>query len=59
VGGTGITIGGIVGGIVCGYLSDKLFQSRRPPVAFIFYIGQVVLASSCSVSRPARWPRPS
>jgi len=40
--GTGITIGGIVGGIVCGYLSDKLFQSRRPPVAFIFYIGQVV-----------------
>lgn len=37
----GITIGGIVGGIVCGYLSDKVFQSRRPPVAFIFYLGQI------------------
>jgi MFS transporter, OPA family, glycerol-3-phosphate transporter len=40
--GTGITIGGILGGLICGYLSDKLFQSRRPPVAFIFYIGQIV-----------------
>jgi OPA family glycerol-3-phosphate transporter-like MFS transporter len=27
---------------LCGYLSDHWFQSRRPPVAFIFYIGQVV-----------------
>jgi OPA family glycerol-3-phosphate transporter-like MFS transporter len=40
--GTGVTIGGIVGGLVCGWLSDRLFQSRRPPVAFIFYIGQAV-----------------
>lgn len=40
--GTGITIGGIVGGVVCGWLSDKLFHSRRPPVAFIFYLGQIV-----------------
>jgi OPA family glycerol-3-phosphate transporter-like MFS transporter len=40
--GTGITIGGIIGGLVAGTLSDRLFQSRRPPVAFIFYIGQVV-----------------
>jgi OPA family glycerol-3-phosphate transporter-like MFS transporter len=39
--GIGITIGGICGGILCGFLSDKLFQSRRPPVAFIFYIGQI------------------
>ncbi len=38
----GITIGGILGGILCGWMSDKLFQSRRPPVAFIFYIGQVI-----------------
>lgn len=38
----GITIGGICGGLICGYLSDKVFQSRRPPVAFIFYIGQIV-----------------
>jgi len=27
---------------LCGYLSDRCFQSRRPPVAFIFYIGQIV-----------------
>jgi len=40
--GTGITIGGILGGLICGFLSDKLFQSRRPPVAFIFYLGQIV-----------------
>ena len=40
--GTGITIGGIVGGLVCGWLSDRLFHSRRPPVAFIFYLGQIV-----------------
>jgi OPA family glycerol-3-phosphate transporter-like MFS transporter len=40
--GLGITIGGILGGIVCGWMSDKLFQSRRPPVAFIFYWGQVL-----------------
>ena len=38
----GITVGGIVGGLLCGYMSDRLFQSRRPPVAFIFYIGQII-----------------
>ncbi len=38
----GITVGGILGGLICGYLSDWAFQSRRPPVAFIFYIGQIV-----------------
>lgn len=38
----GITVGGILGGLLCGYMSDKFFQSRRPPVAFIFYIGQIV-----------------
>ncbi|MDA8242809.1 MAG: MFS transporter [Elusimicrobia bacterium] len=37
----GITVGGIVGGMLCGVISDKLFQSRRPPVAFIFYLGQI------------------
>lgn len=38
----GITVGGILGGLLCGYLSDRVFGSRRPPVAFIFYIGQIV-----------------
>ena len=38
----GITVGGIVGGLVCGWMSDKVFHSRRPPVAFIFYLGQIL-----------------
>jgi len=38
----GVTVGGILGGLLCGYLSDRWFQSRRPPVAFIFYLGQIV-----------------
>jgi len=37
----GITLGGIAGGLLCGVLSDRVFQSRRPPVAFIFYLGQI------------------
>jgi len=40
--GTGITIGGIVGGLLAGSMSDYFFQSRRPPVAFIFYLLQAV-----------------
>ncbi|MBI4851936.1 MAG: MFS transporter [Acidobacteria bacterium] len=40
--GLGITIGGILGGLLCGFLSDRVFQSRRPPVAFIFYMAQIV-----------------
>jgi OPA family glycerol-3-phosphate transporter-like MFS transporter len=38
----GITVGGILGGLLCGFLSDRVFESRRPPVAFIFYIGQII-----------------
>lgn len=40
---TGIAfmMGGIMGGLLCGWMSDKLFQSRRPPVAFFFYLVQV------------------
>ncbi len=38
----GVTVGGICGGLLCGWMSDKLFQSRRPPVAFIFYLAQIV-----------------
>ena len=39
---TGITVGGIIGGLLCGYVSDAFFQSRRAPVAFVFYLGQIV-----------------
>ena len=38
----GVTLGGIAGGLLCGYLSDRVFHSRRPPVAFLFYIGQIL-----------------
>lgn len=39
----GLTIGGIIGGFSIGILSDRLFQSRRPPVAAIFYAVQIPL----------------
>jgi len=39
--GPGIAAGGVLGGLICGWLSDHVFQSRRPPVAFIFYLFQV------------------
>ncbi|HEY6461928.1 MAG TPA: MFS transporter [Polyangiaceae bacterium] len=38
----GITVGGICGALLCGILSDRVFGSRRAPVAFLFYIGQIV-----------------
>lgn len=38
---TGITIGGIAGGLLAGWLSDRFFNSRRPPVAFFFYLAQI------------------
>jgi len=38
----GITVGGICGALLCGVLSDKVFGSRRAPVAFLFYVAQVV-----------------
>ncbi len=37
----GITVGGITGALLCGIVSDYFFQSRRAPVAFVFYVGQV------------------
>jgi OPA family glycerol-3-phosphate transporter-like MFS transporter len=37
----GVTVGGIIGGLLCGWMSDKLFQSRRAPVAFVFYLAQI------------------
>ncbi len=50
----GITVGGIVGGLLCGWLSDKVFQSRRPPVAFLFYLGQIASLAALGVtSSPA------
>lgn len=41
--GVSFMLGGILGGLFCGWLSDKVFQSRRPPVAFFFYLAQVAM----------------
>jgi MFS transporter, OPA family, glycerol-3-phosphate transporter len=49
---TGIAfmLGGILGGLLCGWMSDKLFQSRRPPVAFYFYLMQVLMLALLGMS---------
>jgi OPA family glycerol-3-phosphate transporter-like MFS transporter len=39
--GIGIMFAGIAGGLISGFLSDKVFGSRRPPVAFVFYVLQI------------------
>jgi len=49
--GTGVTLGGIAGGLLCGWLSDRFFHSRRPPVAFIFYLGQIVALLCLGLAR--------
>ena len=46
----GITVGGICGALLCGILSDKVFGSRRAPVAFIFYIGQIVALTALGLA---------
>ncbi len=48
---TGVTVGGIVGGLLCGWMSDRLFQSRRAPVAFIFYVGQALSLLALGLTR--------
>ncbi len=37
-----VVIAGIAGAFIAGFMSDKVFGSRRPPVAFIGYILQVI-----------------
>jgi sugar phosphate permease len=36
-----ITVGGIVGGIFCGYVSDRFFSSSRPGPVILFFSGQL------------------
>lgn len=38
----GMPIGAIIGGLVAGTVSDKVFGSRRPPVAALFFGGQAL-----------------
>jgi OPA family glycerol-3-phosphate transporter-like MFS transporter len=47
----GVTVGGIAGSLLAGVLSDKLFQSRRPPVALLFYIAQMIFLVLLGLSR--------
>jgi OPA family glycerol-3-phosphate transporter-like MFS transporter len=50
----GVTVGGIIGGLLCGWMSDKLFQSRRAPVAFIFYLAQIAALLALGLARDPR-----
>jgi OPA family glycerol-3-phosphate transporter-like MFS transporter len=38
----GMPLGAILGGLLAGVVSDKVFGSRRPPVAALFYFGQAI-----------------
>ncbi|HEY3296299.1 MAG TPA: MFS transporter [bacterium] len=38
----GMPIGAILGGLLAGTMSDKVFGSRRPPVAALFFFGQAL-----------------
>jgi OPA family glycerol-3-phosphate transporter-like MFS transporter len=40
--GSGAPLFGIAGGLIAGTASDRLFGSRRPPVIFIFFLGQLL-----------------
>jgi len=48
----GVTVGGIVGALLAGYMSDRLFQSRRPPVALLFYLAQIICLFILGQSAP-------
>src|SRR5216683_10961 len=50
---TGVTVGGIAGGLLCGWMSDRLFQSRRAPVALLFYLGQALSLFALGITRSA------
>lgn len=41
-GAAGVVLAGIAGAFVAGYASDKLFGHRRPPVALIGYVIQII-----------------
>ncbi|MFM8233956.1 MAG: MFS transporter [Holophagaceae bacterium] len=43
--GVALFIGAALGGLLSGWISDKYFQSRRAPSAFIFFIAQIIIFS--------------
>ncbi|HEU4952602.1 MAG TPA: MFS transporter [Holophagaceae bacterium] len=48
--GVAFMLGGIGGGLLCGWMSDRLFDSRRAPVAFLFYLVQVLMLALLGAS---------
>lgn len=44
--GIGLFAAGVLGGLTAGYLSDKVFQSRRAPVAGLLYGVMIVLTAA-------------
>jgi OPA family glycerol-3-phosphate transporter-like MFS transporter len=45
-----VVIAGIAGAFVAGFLSDKVFSHRRPPVAFIGYLIQIIALTIVAVA---------
>ncbi len=48
--GFGLWPAGVFGGLFAGYLSDKVFQSRRPPVAGLLYVVMIALTAIGSLT---------
>ena len=51
----GQVVVGVAGAMVMGYISDKLFQSRRGPVTAIAYFSQALLLVLFAVTKPGPW----
>jgi OPA family glycerol-3-phosphate transporter-like MFS transporter len=45
-----IVLAGIAGAFIAGFMSDKVFGSRRPPVAFIGYVIQIISLAVVSLA---------
>ncbi|MBP9095444.1 MAG: MFS transporter [Ignavibacteria bacterium] len=45
-----IVLAGIAGAFIAGFMSDKVFASRRPPVAFIGYVIQIIALAIVSLA---------
>ena len=45
-----IVLAGIAGAFLAGFMSDKVFASRRPPVAFIGYVIQIIALAIVSLA---------
>jgi len=53
--GGGITLGGFVGGVMCGLVSDYVFDSRRAPPILLFSALQAVALTMLYVAATSGW----